>query len=106
MESIYSSNIWKSIQQFFWIFKEDEFDTGRRNLLNYGHCFGHALESSSNFKICHGEAVLVGMGFANLLSFKRGVLEKEKYEEFENIFKKYYPKFDISKIKIDDILYY
>jgi len=87
-------------------FESDEFDAGRRNLLNYGHCFGHALESASNFKICHGEAVLVGMGFANLLSFKRGILEKEKYEEFENIFKKYYPKFNLSKIKIDDILYY
>ena len=42
----------------------DEFDTGKRNLFNYGHCFGHALESASNFEICHGEAVLVGMGFA------------------------------------------
>ena len=27
----------------------DEFDTGRRNLLNYGHCFGHAIESATDF---------------------------------------------------------
>ena len=52
-------------------FEGDEFDTGRRNLLNYGHCFGHALESASNYSISHGEAVIIGMGFANLLSYER-----------------------------------
>ncbi len=87
-------------------FELDEFDSGRRNLLNYGHCFGHALESASNFKICHGEAVLVGMGFANLLSLKRGIISKDKYIEFEKIFEKYYPKIDLSKISAEDIIYY
>jgi len=87
-------------------FESDEFDSGRRNLLNYGHCFGHALESASDFKISHGEAVIVGMGFANLLSLKRGIITKEKYLEFEEIFKKHYPKFDFSEINVDDIVYY
>ncbi len=87
-------------------FEGDELDLGRRNLLNYGHCFGHALESASNFKVSHGQAVIVGMGFANLLSLKRGLMKKEKYNEFEEIFKKYYPRFDISKIKVKDIIYY
>jgi len=87
-------------------FEEDEFDTGRRNLLNYGHCFGHALESASNFSICHGEAVLLGMGFANLLSLKRGIMTKEKYNEFEVFFKKFYPKFDLLKINVDLLINY
>lgn len=87
-------------------FKEDEFDSGRRNLLNYGHCFGHALESASNFAISHGEAVIVGMGFANLLSLKRGIMKKGKYNEFEDIFRQYYPRFDISKISVKDLTYY
>lgn len=87
-------------------FKGDEFDSGRRNLLNYGHCFGHALESASNFAVCHGEAVIVGMGFADFLSLKRGIMKKEKYDEFENIFQKYYPRFDISKISVKEIIYH
>ena len=29
----------------------DEFDTGKRLLLNFGHTFGHAIEKTSNFKI-------------------------------------------------------
>lgn len=41
--------------------EEDEFDTGVRKLLNFGHSFGHALEVASNYGIPHGVAVLVGM---------------------------------------------
>jgi 3-dehydroquinate synthase len=40
---------------------EDEFDTGLRKLLNFGHSFGHALEAATNFSIPHGVAVLIGM---------------------------------------------
>ena len=54
--------------------KGDEFDLGRRNMLNYGHCFGHALETSSDYYVPHGIAVNIGMIFANLLSQKRGIL--------------------------------
>lgn len=58
--------------------KDDEFDTGKRNLLNFGHCFGHALETSSEYRIPHGIAVVIGMIFANLIAVKRGLLSKEK----------------------------
>ncbi len=54
--------------------EEDEFDLGRRNMLNYGHCFGHALETASGFKIPHGQAVVLGMGFANIVAKNRGLL--------------------------------
>jgi len=39
---------------------KDEFDKGERKFLNYGHTFGHALESISNYKIPHGLAVIIG----------------------------------------------
>ena len=87
-------------------FQGDEFDSGRRNLLNYGHCLGHALESASNFAVCHGEAVIVGMGFANLLSLRRGIMTKDTYDEFEGILRKYYPRFDLSKIGVKEIIFY
>lgn len=41
--------------------EKDEFDSGIRKLLNFGHSFGHALESASEYKIPHGVAVLIGM---------------------------------------------
>ncbi|MCT7556229.1 AroB-related putative sugar phosphate phospholyase (cyclizing) [Aliarcobacter butzleri] len=54
----------------------DEFDLGRRNLLNYGHCFGHALETSSKYYVPHGIAVNIGMIFANILSFERNSINE------------------------------
>ena len=58
---------------------DDEFDKGRRNLLNYGHDFGHALESTSGFAVPHGQAVVFGMLLANLIAQKRGLLD-ERFE--------------------------
>ena len=54
----------------------DEFDKGRRNLLNYGHEFGHALEPVSSFNIPHGVAILIGMVFANIVSLKRKMISE------------------------------
>jgi len=54
----------------------DEFDLGRRNLLNYGHELGHALEATSNFKIPHGIGVIIGIIFANLVSVNRNWIDK------------------------------
>jgi len=39
----------------------DEFDRGTRQLLNFGHTFGHAIEKCSGYEISHGHAVAVGM---------------------------------------------
>jgi 3-dehydroquinate synthase len=64
----------------------DEFDTGRRNLLNYGHCFGHALETVSGYAIPHGQAVVVGMLVANRIAVKRGLLSEVAAQRFAEHF--------------------
>jgi 3-dehydroquinate synthase len=41
---------------------EDELDKGPRNVLNYGHTIGHAIEAAAGYKnVLHGEAVAIGM---------------------------------------------
>lgn len=50
-----------------WFIEIDEFDKKERQLLNYGHSFGHALESASRMTVPHGLAVGVGMLVANLM---------------------------------------
>lgn len=48
------------------VVKEDEFEKGKRRLLNFGHTLGHALEKQ--YELMHGEAVAIGMAFAAKLS--------------------------------------
>jgi len=51
------------------IVAEDERETGKRALLNFGHTFGHAIENCLGYGEClHGEAVAVGMLMAASLS--------------------------------------
>ncbi len=59
--------------------QEDEFDKGRRNLLNYGHCFGHALETASDYRVPHGIGVMAGILFAAIASKKRGSITAARF---------------------------
>lgn len=44
------------------VVQNDQFDSGERKLLNYGHTLGHAIEKLQSFSgLSHGEAVSVGM---------------------------------------------
>jgi len=53
----------------------DEFETGDRALLNFGHTFAHALESACNYdrRVLHGEAVSIGMSLAFQTSSALGI---------------------------------
>ena len=81
--------------------EEDEFDGGRRNLLNYGHCFGHAIESSTNFAVPHGQAVVLGMILANLVAKSRSLLSAEVEEFIREKILNPIIKIDLSNINFD-----
>ena len=53
--------IYRSIMAKKEVVEKDEDETGLRKILNFGHTFGHAFESASNFALLHGEAVANGM---------------------------------------------
>lgn len=52
------------------VVEEDEKEDGLRAILNFGHTFGHAVESASDFRLLHGEAVSIGIIGAFLLAQK------------------------------------
>jgi 3-dehydroquinate synthase len=66
----------------------DEKDTDLRNILNFGHTVGHAIESTANFKIGHGKAISIGMVIAGRLSHNLGLLNRDELNKLINIIKK------------------
>jgi 3-dehydroquinate synthase len=61
----------------------DEYDRGIRNLLNYGHTFGHAYESATHYAIPHGIAVILGMLTATHLSARLGLVKAEHFAQLQ-----------------------
>jgi 3-dehydroquinate synthase len=59
--------------------EEDEFDRGIRNLLNYGHTFGHAYESATRYAIPHGIAVIIGILTATYVSVRLGLIDENHF---------------------------
>lgn len=57
---------------------QDEFETGVRAILNYGHTFGHAIETGMGYGVwLHGEAVATGMCIAAHLSRQMGFITEK-----------------------------
>ena len=65
----------------------DERDKGRRQLLNFGHTFGHVLEALAGYdgSVVHGEAVSVGMVLACNFSVERGIMSAGEAGEVERL---------------------
>ena len=67
---------------------EDELDNGRRVHLNFGHTFGHGLETSGNYvRYNHAEAVGLGMLMAIKASINVGILKEDFSEKLVNVLK-------------------
>ncbi len=65
----------RCIQLKMDVVQRDERDGGLRNILNYGHTFGHALEALTGYgTFLHGEAVAIGMEVAAHIAVAQGLL--------------------------------
>jgi len=66
----------------------DEFDLGPRNVMNYGHSFGHAIETATGYAIPHGIAVTIGMDIANYVASKLGISRSKHFERMHSVLDK------------------
>jgi len=82
----------------------DEFDEGPRKVFNYGHTFGHSIESVTNYNVPHGIAVSYGMDIANYFSLKKGYISLKEYDEMKNVLNKIILKNKIPNIDIDKMI--
>jgi 3-dehydroquinate synthase len=83
--AILSRLIWKSLIIKRSFIQLDEFDKKERLILNYGHSFGHALESITSYAIPHGIAVTFGMDIANFISVQHGYLSPTTYRLVKSV---------------------
>ena len=67
------------------VVSKDELDLGLRNILNFGHTIGHAIETVSDFGVGHGQAVAAGMVAAARIAGELGVLETGELARLEGL---------------------
>ena len=78
------------------VVQQDEKEKGLRKILNYGHTYGHVIETLTKYsKYAHGEAVIEGINFAIKLAYNLNLIEKEYKFLCEDLIK----KFDYKPIK-------
>ena len=80
----------------------DEFDQKERQVFNYGHSFGHAIESLTDYGVPHGIAVSFGMDMANYISVKKKYLSIQTRFEIRELLEKIWTGFDINNLDVED----
>jgi 3-dehydroquinate synthase len=73
------------------IIEVDEYESGLRRTLNYGHTFGHALEGLTNHFVPHGLAVAWGMDLVNYLAWCKGMLSLDDFQAMHAFIRRYLP---------------
>lgn len=71
------------------IVEEDERDTDVRQLLNFGHTFGHAIEKASKYSISHGKAVAMGMDLMTKAAAEKKICPPSVYDKLHNLLLSY-----------------
>ncbi|WXU00674.1 MAG: 3-dehydroquinate synthase [Catillopecten margaritatus gill symbiont] len=83
-ETVYQSCVDKAD-----IVAQDELESGKRALLNFGHTFGHAIENTLGYGVyLHGEAVAVGMLMAAQLSEAEGFINNDDTKQVKELLQK------------------
>jgi 3-dehydroquinate synthase len=88
------------------VIEKDEFDTGHRNLLNFGHTIGHAIEKVSKLEtINHGMAVALGMIVALDISENLNILKNGFKDDILQLYEKLKLPFKIpANLNAEDII--
>ncbi|MEM7358752.1 MAG: 3-dehydroquinate synthase [Pseudomonadota bacterium] len=102
--ALLSEIISKSCQIKSEIVSNDQFESGERKLLNYGHTIGHAFETIQEYGgLYHGEAVLYGMRCANFISHKKGLLNESEYSSAQATLRRF-PLPELGQVEPERVL--
>ncbi len=100
-KKILSKIIARSLEIKKGYIEKDEFDRNVRQVFNYGHSFGHAIESLTHYRIPHGIAVSFGMDIANFISVKMGFISAAIRDEVRNVTESIWQGYTIDDIDLN-----
>ena len=87
-DNVLETIVAKSAQIKAEIVESDEMDMGLRNILNFGHTIGHAVESVTNFQVAHCQAVAIGMVAAAKIASELDILDSGNVTRIKNLMEK------------------
>ncbi|MCG6954809.1 MAG: 3-dehydroquinate synthase [Gemmatimonadetes bacterium] len=97
----------RSVELKARVVTEDEHEEGFRQILNFGHTIGHAIEAASSYSVGHGMAIAAGMILEARLGERLGVTETGTSERLSRALSRFgmgaVPRLDVG---IDEILGY
>ncbi len=91
------------------VVKKDPKDTGLRHILNFGHTFGHAIESycaEIGTPIAHGLAVAQGLYYESLLSAKLGHLPQNEWQQIATFLTKHFDIMPLSAELLEKLTHF
>lgn len=103
-ESTLRYYIWEALLIKKHYIEIDEFDQNIRNIFNYGHSFGHAIESATDYGVPHGIAVTMGMDIANRVAVQRGVTSADNCQRMTSVLKKNYAQYSDTYISHEKMI--
>ena len=91
----------KSIQNKALVVSQDEEENQYREILNFGHTIGHAIEAISNYsKVSHGEAVAMGMIVESLMAVDLRHLSDENCDRIRELIESF--EFNLSLVPFSE----
>ena len=91
------------------VVQKDPKDQNFRHILNFGHTFGHAMESycaETGTPIAHGLAVAQGLYYESLLSAKLGHLPQEEWQQIADFLTKHFDIMPLTSDLLDKLTNY
>jgi 3-dehydroquinate synthase len=103
-EGVLEEIVFRSARIKAAVVEKDERDHGLRNILNFGHTVGHAIETASGFMIEHGGAVAIGMLATSAVSQRLGLFGEDEFFRLKTLIQAVGLPTEVSGGKVNDIL--
>jgi len=110
-EKVITKIVAEAVKLKVGIVTRDERESGERQVINFGHTVGHALELLSDYKLMHGEAVALGVLVESKISELSGILPAAAFSRItaavertgidKSVLKKYPAREIIEKMRLD-----